>query len=557
MSTIPHPDPNSPHPHTPTPPAQSGAEGFVSLVGAGPWDPELLTLAARDRLARADVVIVDYLVNPAMLIHCPPHTEVLQRVRDSHAGILPTRVHSGTMKLDQARVNELMVARAKAGLYVVRLKGGDPMMFGRGAEEAQHLGEHGVKFEFVPGVSSPIAAPQAAGIPITHRAHTPSVSFVSGYEAYEKAGLTVAWTHLANSAGTLVLMMSVKNARINAQRLVDAGRELSTPAAVVRWGTRGIQQTVVGTLGDIADRVDEAAIRPPAVMVVGDVVTLRERIAWYEQRPLFGRRVVVTRAARQAGGLINLLAAEGADAVPFPCLDFVPAAPEQQRALDHALLSFAPSTPGPGFAGFIVSSPNGVEALFEALARAELDVRIFAGKLVAAIGTGTAERLIERGLRPDIVPARARAEGLIEALREHQALGRAWLQIRADEGRELLGQAIAEAGGELELVVGYQTVRPTVPELLLASLQPVDEGGEGYDAICFASGRTTRHFLETTGEAFGDARARAHLARAKVIAIGPVTAEAITALGVRVDAVATHQSETGLRDAVLAALPRS
>ncbi|WP_052545971.1 uroporphyrinogen-III C-methyltransferase [Enhygromyxa salina] len=530
-------------------------EGFVSLVGAGPWDPELLTLAARDRLARADVVIVDYLVNPAVLLHCPSHTEVLQRVRGQH-------VAPGAPKLDQAQVNLLMVARAKAGRYVVRLKGGDPMMFGRGAEEAQYLAQHQVKFEFVPGVSSPIAAPQAAGIPITHRDHTPSVSFVSGYEAYEKAGLTVAWNHLANSAGTLVLMMSVKNARTNAQRLVDAGRDPSTPAAVVRWGTRGIQQTVVGTLGDIADRIAAAAIRAPAVMVVGDVVALRERIQWFEQRPLFGRRVVVTRAARQAGGLVNLLAAEGADAVVFPCLDFGPAPAEQQAALDRALQSFAPrgatqDGAGPDFAGVIVSSPNGVEALFDALARAQLDVRIFAGKLVAAIGTGTAERLIERGLRPDIVPARARAEGLINALRDHGALGRAWLQIRADEGRELLGQAIAKAGGQLELVVGYQTVRPTVPNLLLASLQPVDEGGEGYDAICFASGRTARHFLETTGEAFGNARARAHLARAKVIAIGPVTADAIEALGIRVDAVAEQQTEAGLRDAVVATLARA
>jgi uroporphyrinogen-III synthase len=207
-----------------------------------------------------------------------------------------------------------------------------------------------------------------------------------------------------------------------------------------------------------------------------------------------------------------------------------------------------------GFAGVIVSSPNGVEALFEGLARVRLDVRIFAGTLVAAIGTGTAQRLIERGVRPDIVPDRARAEGLIEALGARGVLGRRWLQIRADEGRELLGGAIAGAGGELELVVGYQTVRPSVPALLLASLQPVENGGEGYDAICFASGRTARHFLETTGEAFGDALARAQLARAKVIAIGPVTGDAIGALGIRVDAVATEQSEAGLRDAVLATL---
>jgi uroporphyrinogen III methyltransferase/synthase len=520
------------------------SEGFVSLVGAGPWDPELLTLAARDRLARADVVIVDYLVNPAVLIHCRADVQVVQRVRGPHG-------NASAMELDQDRVNELLVEHAKAGRYVVRLKGGDPMMFGRGAEEAQHLVQHGVKFEFVPGVSSPIAAPEAAGIPITHRDHTPSVSFVSGYEAYEKAGLAVAWEHLARSAGTLVLMMSVRHARTNAEQLVAAGRSASTPAAVVRWGTRGIQQTVVGTLADIADRIEAAQIRPPAVMVVGDVVLLRQQIAWLEQRPLFGRRVVVTRAARQSGGLVNLLAAEGADAVAFPCLDFVPAPPDQQAALDRALLELD------RFCGVIVSSPNGADALLDALVRLDLDARCLAGKQLAAIGTGTGERLREQGLRADIVPRSARAEGLVEALRERGLLTGTWLQIRADEGRELLGHAIAKAGGQLELVVGYQTIRPAVSPLLLDSLRPVDADGEGYDAICFASGRTARHFLETTGEAFGQATALEWLQRAKVVAIGPVTADAIAELGVRVDAVAAEQSEAGLLAAVLATLART
>ncbi len=511
--------------------------GFVALVGAGPWDPELLTLAARDRLTRADVVIVDYLVNPAILMHCRPEAEILQRVRGPHSG-------TEELKLNQRRVNELMVEHARAGRYVVRLKGGDPMMFGRGAEEATHLRAHGIEFEFVPGVSSPIAAPEAAGIPITHRDHTPSVSFVSGYEAYEKAGLAVAWDHLANSAGTLVLMMSVKNARENAERLVVAGRSPDTPTAVIRWGTRGIQRTVVGTLADIADRIVAEGIRAPAVMVVGDVVALREQISWYEQRPLFGRRVVVTRAARQSGGLVHLLAARGADAVAFPCLDFIAAPIEQQHALDRALAKLS------DYAGVIISSPNGVEALFAGLARSNLDARAFAGKQVTAIGTGTANALIDRGLRPDLVPDRARSEGLIATLREHGLLEARWLQLRADEGRDLLGKAIAKAGGRLDLIVGYQAVRPRVPALLLNSLLPVERGGEGFDAICFASGRTARHFLETFGEAHGEAAARDSLARTKVVALGPVTADAIAALGVRVDAVAEQPSEQGLCDAV-------
>lgn len=512
------------------------SEGFVALVGAGPWDPELLTLAARDRLARADVVIVDYLVNPATLVHCRSDAQVFQRAAGPHG-------ESGAL-LEQREVNALMVEHARAGRYVVRLKGGDPMMFGRGAEEASYLRAHGVEFEFVPGVSSPIAAPEAAGIPITHRDHTPSVSFVSGYEAYEKAGLKVAWEHLANSAGTLVLMMSVKNARRNAERLIAAGRRPDTPTAVVRWGTRGIQQTVVGVLTDIADRIEAAGIRAPAVMVVGDVVALRERISWFERRPLFGRRVVVTRAAGQAGGLVNLLAARGADAVTIPCLEFAPASEQDQRALDRALANLEP------YAGVIVSSPNGVDALVAGLARVGLDARAFAGKQVAAIGTGTAEALIQRGLRPDLVPDEARSEGLIDALRQRGLLGARWLQLRADEGRELLAAALAQAGGELELIVGYRTERPRVAPLLLNSLLPVERGGEGFDAICFASGRTARYFLEMFGEAHGDALARELIAQAKVVAIGPVTATAIEALGLRVDAIASEQSERGLADAV-------
>lgn len=422
------------------------SEGFVALVGAGPGDPGLLTLAARDRLARADVVIVGELVNPAVLMHCPAHAEILQPARGPHGGT--------SMTLGRERVNALMVEHARAGRYVVRLEGGDPMMCDRGAEEAQHLARHGVRFEVVPGVSSSVAAPEAAGIPITDRAHTPSVNFVSGDEAYEEA----------------------------------------------------------------------------------------------ERRALFGRRVVVTRAARQAGGLVKLLAAEGADAVAFPCLEFVDALPEQREALDRALTELE------RFHGLIVSSPNGVEALAAALARSELDARSLAGKQLAAIGTGTAARLRQRGLRADVVPDRARAEGLIDALRERGSLGRAWLQIRADEGRGLLGRAIAAAGGSLELVVGYRTVRPAVSPLLLRSLQPVDEGGEGYDAICFASARTARHFLDTSSEAFGSERALAHLEHAKVIAIGPVTADAISALGVEVHGVATQPSDAGMLAAVLAAL---
>lgn len=507
--------------------------GFVSIVGAGPWDPGLLTLAGAERLSRADVVIADYLVNPALLTHCRPEATVLQRVAGPHGG----------RKLDQDAVNELMVEHASAGKHVVRLKGGDPMVFGRGAEEARYLRAHGIDYEFVPGVSASIAAPEAAGIPITHRDHTPAFCVVSGFEAYDKAGLSVEWEHLAKSAGTLVLLMSVKNCGVNAEKLIAAGRDATTPAAVVRWGTRGIQRTVVATLSTIGEAVARENIRPPAVMVVGDVVDRRADIHWAEQRPLFGKRVVVTRARHQAAPLLQRLAAQGADAVAFPCLDVAP--PEDPGVLDDAVRRVADVD------GVVLSSPNGVAAFFESLARCELDVRVLAGKHVAAIGTGTASRCRARGLRPDVVPTLARAEGLIDALRERGLLGKHWLHVRADEGRDLLAAAVREAGGTFDLVVGYRTIRPEVPPLLLRSLLEPAAGGEGVDAICFASGKTARHFLETLTQAHGEATAREVLAQARVIALGDVTRAAIEALNVRVDTVAAEPTDAGMLAAVI------
>ena len=511
--------------------------GFVSIVGAGPWDPELLTLAGRDRLRHAEVVIADYLVNPALLMHCPSTVEVHQRVAGPRHGA----------RLDQDAVNALLVEKARAGKRVVRLKGGDPCMFGRGAEEAQVLREHGIEFELVPGVTSPIAAPEAAGIPVTHRDYTPAVTFVSGYEAYDKAGLHVEWEHLARSAGTLVLMMSVGNARLNAERLVLAGRDPATPAAVVRWGTRGIQRTVVGRLDDIADRIDAEGIRPPAVLVVGEVVKLRNEIAWFEQRPLYARRVVVTRASRQAGGLVHALASRGADAVAFPCLEVAP--PLDLAALDRAVAGFADR-----FDGVVLSSPNGVEAFFSSLERSAADARALAGRLVAVVGTGTAAACRRHGIAPDFVPDDARAEGLVEHLRRESALARRWLHVRADEGRDVLGDGIRAAGGSYTLAIGYRTIRPEIPALLVRSLRAPEDGGEGFDAVTFASGKTARHFLETLSDAIGEPEARRLLAHAKIVTIGPVTTAAVQALGFQVANTATAPTDEAVARAVIEAL---
>nr|WP_276602675.1 uroporphyrinogen-III C-methyltransferase [Nannocystis pusilla] len=516
--------------------------GFVSIVGAGPWDPELLTLAGRERLTRADVVIADYLVNPALFSHCRADVHLFQRTESPHGGA------HGEPVPDQEAINRLMVERAAAGLFVVRLKGGDPMVFGRGAEEAEVLAARGIPFEFVPGVSAAIAAPEAAGIPVTHRDHAPCVSLVSGYEAYEKGGRAVDWEHLAKGTGTLVLMMSVRNCRQNAERLIAAGRDPATPSAVIRWGTRGIQRTVIAPLAQIADRVEAEGLRPPAVMVVGSVVDLRRTTQWFERRPLFGKRVVVTRARHQASELLQLLAGQGADAVSVPCLDIAP--PEDLAALSTAAQSLDEID------GVILSSPNGVRAWFDALAGLELDVRALHGKCLAAIGTGTATACWERGIRPDIVPSAARSEGLVETLGSRGLLARRWLHVRADEGRDLIAEAVRAAGGSYRLVIGYRVIRPKVPGLLTRSLLPPEHGGEGTDAICFASGKTARHFVETLMEAHGEALTREVLRRARLIALGPVTAGALESMDLHADAVAGGLTDEAMLAAVVEAMSR-
>lgn len=506
--------------------------GFVSIVGAGPWNPELLTLAGLRRLQRAEVVIADYLANPNLLFHAPPGAEIVQRERGPGGG----------PRLRQPELNDLMVEYAKSGRYVVRLKGGDPCLFGRGGEEAQVLREAGIDFEFVPGVSSPIAAPEAAGIPITHRDHTPAVTFVSGYEAYDKAGLHVEWGHLARSAGTLILMMSVKNARDNAQRLIAAGRHPNTPAAVIRWGTRGIQRTVVAELSTIADRIEEEGIRAPSILVVGEVVHLRDQLRWFDTRPLFGRRIVVTRSVVQAQPLLQALVELGADPLLLPCLQCDPPADP-----DDFLRAVADVD---AYDGVILSSTNGVDAYFDALERAGRDLRALAGRQVATIGPSTSEACRRRGIRPDIEPREAHSEGLAGRLRSQGQLGARWLHVRGDAGRTVLGEAIHAAGGSYRLAIGYRLTRPQVPESVVRSLLTPEEGGEDFDAVCLASAKTAEHFLETLAEVMGHDEAKARVSRRQIVALGPVTARALEAMDLPVAAIADEPSDEGLVSAL-------
>jgi uroporphyrinogen III methyltransferase/synthase len=283
------------------------------------------------------------------------------------------------------------------------------------------------------------------------------------------------------------------------------------------------------------------------VLVVGEVVDLRQEIGWFEQRPLFGRRVVVTRASRQAGGLVHALAAQGADAVAFPCLDVAP--PLDRDALDRAVAALPDA-----YDGVVLSSPNGVDAFFDALVRVGLDARALAGRTVAVVGTGTADACRRRGITPDLVPDKARAEGLAEAFQAEGWLGRRWLHVRADEGREVLGEAIHSAGGQYTLAIGYRTVRPAIPHMLVQSLRSPEDGGEGFDAVCFASGKTARHFVETLTEVEGEDGARWMVSAAKIVTIGPVTTAAVEALGFEVAQTAAEPTQDALVAAVIAAV---
>ncbi|HWP34573.1 MAG TPA: uroporphyrinogen-III C-methyltransferase, partial [Thermodesulfobacteriota bacterium] len=375
----------------------SPAPGTVYLIGAGPGDPGLLTLRGAECLARADVVVYDYLASPLLLRHA---REDAERVYVGKRG--------GGERTEQAAITALLIERARAGRTVARLKGGDPFIFGRGGEEAEALAAAGIPFEIVPGVTSAIAAPAYAGIPLTHRELASSVAFVTGHEDPAKAAPAVDWARLATGADTLVLLMGVRTLPDVVARLLAHGRPPATPVAVIRWGTTPEQETVVGTLADIVARVEARGLAPPALAVVGEVVRLRERLAWFEAKPLFGRRIVVTRAREQASELARTLRELGALPIECPTIALEP--PESWAALDAALDRLGE------YDWVVFTSASGVRFFLERLRTRGRDVRALGRARICAIGPATAEAVAALGLAVDAVPAEYVAEGVVEAL---------------------------------------------------------------------------------------------------------------------------------------------
>ncbi len=477
-------------------------------------------------MEEADAIVYDRLAPKSLLGYAGPGAELI------YVGKKP-----GEPSMPQEEINALLVELGRAGKTVVRLKGGDPYVFGRGGEEALALMEAGLPFEVVPGVTSGIAAPAYAGIPVTHRGVSTSVALVTGHEDPTKDRSDVDWKTIANAADTLVLYMGVGRLREISSELISAGRSPETPVAVIRWGTIPEQRTVTGSLEDIADRVAEAKLKPPAITVVGEVVALRGAgLDWYERRPLFGRRVVVTRARAQAGELSARLERLGAEVLEFPTIEIRP--PEDWRPLDEAIRDLD------SFSWLIFTSVNGVDAFVDRLSHHGLDLRaVPRGARVAAIGPATAQRIREAGLRVDVVPDEFRAEALIESVSGAALAGKRILIPRARAAREILPEKLREAGAEVVVAPAYESIPSSEGKDELAKML---EAG-GIDCVTFTASSTVENFVG----AFGVEEAGRLLGGTRVACIGPITAETARSSGIRVDVEAREYTIPGLIEAVV------
>lgn len=486
--------------------------GKVYLVGAGPGDPGLITVRGKYLLEKAEVLVYDYLASKKLLKYVPKGAEFI------YAGKRGGVKHTHT----QEEINQMLVDHALSGKVVVRLKGGDPFIFGRGGEEVQELFKAGVPFEVVPGVTSATAAATYAGIPITHRDHTASVAFLTGHEDPTKKESKIDWSKLATGAGTIVVYMGIKNLPIIVENLLAHGRDPKTPVAVVRWASTPEQRSVVGTLDTIADIVAEAGIRPPSLIIIGDVVQLKEVTDWYEKRPLFGRKVVVTRTREQASELVAKLEEYGANCLEYSTINIEPV--ESYDILDSELERLDE------YHWILFTSLNGVKYFFERLYARGMDARDLKGPDVAVVGKSTADLLLTYGLNADLIPSVFTGEGLAESLLDQGVEGRNILIPRALQGREILPETLRGAGAQVTIAPVYQNVPPKGrKEALRAELEDGD-----VDMLTFTSSSTVRNFLTMV-----DAESQEELQRlldgVKIVAIGPITAKTVTDNGLQVD----------------------
>lgn len=501
-------------------------KGKVYLIGAGPGDIGLLTVKGMRCLQRAETVVYDFHLNAQILNYINHDAEFI------YAG-----KRGGHHAMTQDQINQALIDKAKEGKMVCRLKGGDPFVFGRGGEEAELLAAEGIEFEVIPGISSSIAAPAYAGIPLTHRKFSSSFSVITGNEDITKAESTIEWATLASGTDTLVFLMGVRNIDNIARKLIEHGKLPETPAAVVRWGTRPDQKTVVGTLADIAGQVKDECIRPPAVMVVGNVVKLREKLKWYEKKPLFGKRILITRGYTEEYAPLEDL---GAEIFEFPTIRTVP--PENYASLDGAIDKIE------SYNWLVFSSANGFRFFMQRFLARERDIRDLKGIKLCAIGTRTAATIRSHGMKVDIVPEQFNAEGLLEAMtRESKAKnknldGIRILLPRAEVAREIFPQRVRELGGKIDTPVAYRTVKPEKHGKRLKRFLK-----EGRIAVAtFTSAATFANFIDMMGD-----DAMVLLKQAEIAAIGPVTREAINKAGLAVSIMPEEATIKAMVNAII------
>ena len=495
------------------------------MVGAGPGDPGLLTIKGKECLSEADVVIYDYLANNTFLEYAKGEAELIYVGK-----------RAGSHTMSQARINELIVDRARKGEIVVRLKGGDPFIFGRGGEEAQDLIKAGVDFEVVPGVTSAISVPAYAGIPLTHRDHTSTVAFITGHEDPRKEKSDIAWDKLATGAGTLVFLMGVGNLPEIAEQLIGHGRSPETPAAVIRRGTLAEQTTLVGNLGNIAALAKENQVRPPAIIVVGDVVRLRKDLNWFETKPLFGKRIVVTRAREQASEFLRVLQVLGAEGIEFPTIEVMP--PESWESLDRAIKVLDE------YDWLLFTSVNGVKFFLKRLRFSGKDIRDLKGMKIGVIGPKTAAVWNRMGIKPDLMPEEYRAEAVVESFERLGIRGARILIPRAVKAREVLPEQLRQAGAHVDVVHAYQTISPDHDKGRLRDLLM----RKSIDMVTFTSSSTVDNFakmFETDGSLLQE-----WMQNVAVACIGPITAKTAEEYNFKVSLVPPRYTIESLAESI-------
>lgn len=506
------------------------AKGRVAFVGAGPGDTGLLTLRAREYLSRADVVIYDGLANIDML-RFAENAEYVHVGKNIACRSLKNYTRASEA---QTRINQLLVRHAAKGKFVVRLKGGDPFVFGRGGEEAVYLKKHGIPFEVVPGVSAGFSVPAYAGIPVTDRSAASLVTFVTGHEDPEKSGTAVDWHRLAGTGGTLVCFMGLRNLEKICRQLTEGGRAKKTPAAVIEWGTLPKQRTITGTLATIAAKVRKARVAAPALIVIGEAAAMRRELLWFERKPLAGKTVLITRAQRQSGTFRQKLEDLGAEVLEYPAIQIEK--PRSWKLLDHEIRRITQ------YDWVLLTSVNGVESFFDRAAALKKDARYFQGVKFGVIGEATRTALSARGIEADLMPPSFHSDSLFDALERSMPLdGKKILLARADIASKEIVKSLKAAGAKVTDVAAYRTLENKEGFKLLREWLTYRK----IDYITFTSASTVEYFLKAAGRKFSSKFP------AKLLSIGPVTTAALRRRGLRPWAEAAVHTLDGLTACLL------